>query len=102
MLARPASGCGKMPRPRNASPARKLHVAIPGDIWPRLDLHLFSEAEQRIPFAAHQRFLVDRIREFFNRGSISLAAFFPDAPPDLTVYGDRAAIEFLANALKEQ
>lgn len=91
-----------MPRPRNASPSRKLTIALPGDVWPRLDLHLFSPAEQRVPFAAYQRFLVDRIREFFGRDSLDIAPYFSDVPSPCVVYGPRSVIELLKAALEGQ
>lgn len=91
-----------MPRPRNASPSRKLHVALPGDVWPKLDLFLHSEVEQRIPFAAYQKFLVERVREFFNRASLDLALYFPEMPPGTIVYGPRAVIELLKTELESQ
>lgn len=91
-----------MARPRNASPARNIHVALPGDIWPRLELHLYSEAERRVPFAAYQRFLVERIREFFGRATLDVAPYFTEIPHDSYVYGPRPVIEMLKKALEEQ
>jgi hypothetical protein len=45
----------------------KLTTTIPEDVYGRMALHLYSEIEGRIPKGAIQRFLVDRINEFFNR-----------------------------------
>ena len=33
----------------------------------RLELHLYSEAEQRIPYAARQKFFTQLLREFFEK-----------------------------------
>jgi hypothetical protein len=88
-----------MPRPRNAFPAKKLHVAVPGELGSRLDLILYSEAEQRIPFASHQRFIVDRIREYFERDALDLALYRSDLPPESIVYGPRLVIEALKKIL---
>lgn len=91
-----------MPRPKNAVPAKKLTVALPGDLGAKLDLSLYSEAEQRIPFASHQRFLVERIREYFDRDACDLAVYFNDMPPQSMVYGTKATIALLKKVLSEQ
>lgn len=91
-----------MPRPKNAVPAKKLHIALPGDIGAKLDLHLYSEVEQRIPFAAHQRFVVERVREFFDSDALDLAPYFPEFAAGSVVRGPRAVIEMLKKALEEQ
>jgi hypothetical protein len=67
-----------------------------------LELYLYSEAEQRIPFAAYQRFLVDRIREFFSRGTLDIAPYFTDIPPGSYIHGSPPVIEMLKKALEEQ
>lgn len=92
-----------MPRPRNVTPSIVLHVSLPGDIGARLNLHLYSEAEQRIPFAAYQRFLVDRVREFFGRQILPLSPYFAGSvPPDSYVYGSPEVIEMLRKALERK
>lgn len=91
-----------MPRPRNAVPARKIHISLPGDIGTRLDLLLYSVSEQRIPFAAHQRFILARILEFFNWRRLDLAAYIPNMEADSTVSGDPATIERLKKALEKK
>lgn len=44
----------------------KLHTSLPEDLWTKLTLHLYSEVEGRVPHGAYQRFICDRIREYFN------------------------------------
>lgn len=44
----------------------KLTTNLPEDVRAKLDLHLYSEVEGRVPFGAYQRFLVERIQEFFS------------------------------------
>jgi len=56
-----------MPRARNAIPAAKLTIHLPREVKDQLDLFLFSEAQGRIPYSAHQDFIVARIREFFEK-----------------------------------
>lgn len=91
-----------MPRPRNAVPSRNLHVALPGDLGARLDLHLFSTAEQRIPFAAHQKFILARVAEFFHRSTLHLGPYLPEsqALADASVTGDPATILALKKFLE--
>ena len=88
-----------MPRPRNAQPNRVLNVALPGEVGARLDLHLYSEAEQRIPHGAHKNFLAERIMEYFNWHNLDLALFFPDLPAGSMVRGSKETIEILRRKL---
>lgn len=43
----------------------KLHTSLPEDVHARLMLHLYSPSEGKVPKSAIQRFLVERITEFF-------------------------------------
>lgn len=54
-----------MARPPSIIRSVKLTTMLPEDIWSRLTLHLYSELEGRVPVGAYQRFLVERIREYF-------------------------------------
>lgn len=55
-----------MTKPPKIIRPTKLTLALPEDVRAKLDLHLFSEVEHRVPFGAYQRFFIERIREFFN------------------------------------
>lgn len=44
-----------------------LHVALPLSIRTRLDLHLFSELEGRVPKGAYQEFFIERLQEYFSQ-----------------------------------
>lgn len=54
-----------MTRP-NIQPSSKLTLHLPLDVRRRLDEHLWSEVEKRVPQGAYQRFFVERITEFLN------------------------------------
>lgn len=54
-----------MKRPKIIRPT-KLTMALPEDVRAKLDLHLFSQVEGRVPMGAYQRFFIERIKEFFN------------------------------------
>lgn len=82
-----------------ATPTRQFHIQLPEEEASRLELHLWSEAEQRIPYASRQRFIVERIREYFGRRTVDLAAYFPNLPAGtFLVHGDEATM----NVLKER
>jgi uncharacterized protein YcgL (UPF0745 family) len=54
-----------MKTPKIIRPTR-LEVSIPEDLRARLDLYLYSEVENRVPFGAYQKFFVERMKEFFS------------------------------------
>lgn len=54
-----------MPRKLNITPTTKLQVWIPAPLKARVDLHLWSELEGRVPLGAHQKFIVDLLNDFF-------------------------------------
>jgi len=58
----------------------KLTTNLPEDVRVRLDLHLYSEVEGRIPKGAYSTFLIDRIREFFDAARMDLHTYFPHLP----------------------
>lgn len=53
------------PRPKPIRPSH-LHVMIPEDLRARLDLYLWSNLEGRVPKGAYQKFISERIIEFFS------------------------------------
>jgi hypothetical protein len=55
-----------MARPPNILRSVRLHTTLPEDLHAKLTLYLFRESEQRVPSGAYQRFICDRIIEFFN------------------------------------
>lgn len=54
-----------MPRPYKIIKPRKIHVNLPEDMAARLELYLWSQGENRIPYGAMSKFFEDRVREFF-------------------------------------
>ena len=55
-----------MSRPPDILRPVRLHTTLPEDLHAKLTLYLFSESEQRVPKGAYQRFICERIVEFFN------------------------------------
>jgi hypothetical protein len=56
-----------MPRPASINPKTPIHTWLPADLKARIDLYLYSEAEGRIPHAAHSNFFTQLALEFFER-----------------------------------
>lgn len=44
----------------------RLHTTLPEDLHGKLTLYLFSPAEGKVPKGAYQKFICDRIVEFFS------------------------------------
>lgn len=88
-----------MPNPRKAIPSRILNVALERDDAAKMDLHLWSEAEQRVPYAARQKFLSGLIREYFGRKAVDLALYFPALAPGSHVYGSPDLMDHLEKIL---
>ena len=55
-----------MPRKANVIPSDRLYAHIPRDLRVQLDLHLWSELENRVPYGAHSTWIAERIRDYFN------------------------------------
>jgi hypothetical protein len=71
----------------------KLTTTFPEDVRVKLDLHLFSTIEGRVPKGAYQTFLVDRIRTFFSNKQLQL-------PSGAWVEGSPEAIAFVEDLLR--
>jgi hypothetical protein len=56
-----------MSRPPKVIRPVKLTTSIPEDLYLKLKLYLWSDAEQRVPLGAFQRFICERIIEFFSK-----------------------------------
>jgi len=90
-----------MPRPRNAIPRERINLHLPEDVRGKLDLHLVSESTQKVPQGAYQRFFTERVHEYFEWGSIDLAAYVIGLPPGSVLRGPKALIKMLEdNVLK--
>lgn len=90
-----------MPRPKPIIPNEELHITLPQDVKGRLSLALWSELEQRVPFGAYNNFFKERVREYFERGSLDLAPFL-DCPPGSLVFGPKHLLEQLSQRLSER
>lgn len=61
-------------RPPNILRPVKLTTYLPEDLRAKLDLHLFSTVEGRVPHGAYSKFLIERVRDFLDTGAKQVAA----------------------------
>lgn len=54
-----------MARPKQIIRSVPCNISLPEDLKARIDLHLFSEVEGRVPFGAYREFFSMLIREHF-------------------------------------
>ena len=89
-----------MSRRPNTVPSIMLNVALPQPVHTLLTLHLFSELEGRVPLGAYQRFLSDRIDEYFRQRHLDLAPWAGTDPGTFIVSGSTESLEVLKKTLK--
>ena len=87
-----------MPRRPDVDRPTQLETSIPTSLRSRLDLHLYSEVEGRIPLGAYKEFFSERIREYFESRRLELSPYgFPEG---FYVYGPKDMIASLEHRLK--
>lgn len=87
-----------MPRPRQIVPKVHLHITISSELRAKLDEAVWSELEQRIPAGALQRFIEDRLREYFSHGKLEVGDYLIGGS---VIYGDPSTLELLRELLAE-
>lgn len=90
-----------MARPRNLVPSVELRVSIPEDWRKKLDTHLWSEVEDRVPMGAYKDFVTARIREFLVWRGLDLAPYAGSPAGALVVRGEAEAIRILEDMLRD-
>jgi len=53
-----------VPRPANIIRSTKLNLCLPEDIRAWLDIHLWSDAELRVPLGSYQRLILSLLRKY--------------------------------------
>lgn len=84
----------------NIIPTVQLCVWLPADLRAKLDLHLFSEAEGRVPKGAHQRLICQLLRDFFENRTIDLAPYTGELPEVHRITGSPFAVAKLTALLE--
>lgn len=90
-----------MPRKAALVPNRHIHTTLPPNLADRLELYLFSDSEGRVPKAALQQFLIERISEFFTNRTVDLAPYLRTNPGEVIVSANEHSMFKLINHLKE-
>ena len=90
-----------MPKPPNLQRPVKLNTTLPEDVRAKLDLHLWSDLEKRVPHGAYQRFILARIAEYFDSATFDLAPYADTAPGTVVVFGNTDALKVLKKTLDE-
>lgn len=54
-----------MARPKKTIRTVYKNIGLPEDLAAKMELHLYSEVEGRIPFGAQQEFLTKLLQDFF-------------------------------------
>jgi hypothetical protein len=86
-------------KPRSIIRPISLRTTFPEDTRAKLDLYLWSELEGRVPQGAYQRFLVARIREFFEDANLDIGPWLEPTSPPMIVRGSPLTIDALASWL---
>ena len=63
-----------MPRPKNTVKTVYKNIGLPEDLVVRIEVHLFSELEGKIPFGAQQEFFEALVRDYFTKLDAAQAA----------------------------
>ena len=82
-------------RPPLTRPSRPLKVHLDEELAARMDLELVAPLEGKVPWGAYQRFLNERLREYFLTERLDLASFVSVEPGTEVVRGSPEAIERL-------
>lgn len=93
-----------MPRGRKPliEPAVALNVHLPEGLRTRLDLVLFSDAEQRVPKGAYGKFFSARLHEFFEHRTLDLSPYLGTLPGESVISGHPLVLESLKAKLEQQ
>lgn len=91
-----------MPRKPAIEPNRQLEIKLPRDLSVRLDLHLWSDLEERVPRGAYSNLIVPLLREFFERKRLDISLLLSSEPGTHFVYGSEEAIAALQLLLNER
>lgn len=56
-----------MARRASITPNIQLEIRIPEDLRAKLELHLWSDLEGRVPLGGYSKFFIERLKEYFDR-----------------------------------
>ena len=88
---------GRPPSIRKSSP---LEVSLDEELRTRLDIKLWSEAEQRVPKGAYKTYFDRLVARDLSDAVLDLAPFAGTAPGEATIRGSASAIAIITALLK--
>jgi len=89
-------------RPPLIRPNIPKEIAFDAGLITRLDLILYSEAEQRVPKGAYQRFFNTLLTQYFEHKTLDLAPYLGTLPQVAAVRGREDVIEMLKQHLERK
>lgn len=87
-----------MSRPKQITPKVHLHITLSAELREKLDKAVWSEVEQRIPAGALQKFIEERLREYFSYDKLEVGDYLLGGD---AVYGNARTLDMLRTALVE-
>ena len=94
-----------MGRPKKLVPTKLIHAYVPQPLAEKLEAHLWSTVEDRVPYNAMSRFVTELLVGYFEMKSLDLSQHAPArllVPPGSCVRGKPHDIETLETILKER
>lgn len=88
-------------RPANVEPTTELHLRLRERLLTRIRLLHFSEAEQRVPYGALNRFFEELIIQSLDHRQLDLAPYTGALPGIHIVRGPAETIELLRQTLEK-
>ena len=86
-------------RPKSLSPSIDTHLFLPEEIYARISLALWSDAEGRIPHGQMSKFFVARANEFFARKPLDLGPYLGQPTGTFMVWAEPGVLEALERRL---
>lgn len=87
-----------MPRPKNLHETARLHISLDAKLKTRIDLLLYSEVEQRIPYSSWGVFIEARLREWLEWKNTPLEPY--GFPPGYFITGPEEMVQSVVERLK--
>lgn len=84
------------------SPTRPLHVRLDAKLMEAVDARLYSEAEQRVPYAAYADFMTEAIVRLLRQETLDLAPYANSLPTEHVIYAFPGTRELLIELLTQQ
>lgn len=90
-----------MPAPKSLYPSRPVTVFLDDALLTRIELHLYSEVERRIPKGAYKSFFDARMAEWLGQGQLDVSGLWGEPSGRHVIKGPRDVLERLKEKLGE-